>query len=501
MPSRRPAVVVALALPLLPIACSSPRGSLPRIAELYSEAAKKEARNPVIVIHGVLGARLGQRSSGKTVWGAFTSDGFDPNTEEGARAIALPLGPPRSAADYDPEREDVYPAGPLEALELDVFFTVVSVEVYAGIIRTLGAGGYTDNVVVDPFSPAYSEDHFTCFSFFYDWRRDNVQNAIRLGRFIEAKRVEIAHSATAKIAKLRNAGTPAAIAEADELEDWMRRGYRFDVVAHSMGGLLANYYLRYGARDLPADGSPPEITWEGAEQIDRLIMVGTPNFGAMDALQNLVYGFNPSFLLPHFHPALLATMPSLFQLLPRSRHRLFVDEQGATIDFDLFDPAVWERNRWGLLDETGDGFLAWLSPGVEPEQRRAEAKAYQAWCLQRAERFHRALDARPATPCRTRLYLFASGTEDTLTRCRLRQRGGRLQPDFTGADLLGPGDGTVPRYSAVADERGTAVSRTWLDSPVPWSNVTFLADDHIGLTTNPYFSDNTLFLLLETPPP
>lgn len=34
---------------------------------------------------------------------------------------------------------------------------------------------------------------------------------------------------------------------------------KFDLVAHSMGSLVVRYYLRYGAADLPADGSlPPE---------------------------------------------------------------------------------------------------------------------------------------------------------------------------------------------------------------------------------------------------
>ena len=242
---------------MLLVSCSSPRGSLPRIAELYSEAAKREARNPVIVIHGVLGARLAQRSTGKTVWGAFTRDGVDPNSAAGARAIGLPLEPSLSAETYDPEVEDVYAAGPLEALELDVLFSVVSVEVYAGIIRTLGAGGYTDNVVADPLSPAYSEDHYSCFSFFYDWRRDNVENAIRLGHFIEERRAEIASKATERIRLLRAAGTPPELAEADELEAWLGSGYRFDIVAHSMGGLVARYYLRYGTEDLPEDGSDP----------------------------------------------------------------------------------------------------------------------------------------------------------------------------------------------------------------------------------------------------
>ena len=243
------------------------------------------------------------------------------------------------------------------------------------------------------------------------------------------------------------------------------------------------------------------MTWAGAEQVDRLIMVGTPNFGAMDALRNLVNGFSPSFLLPHFHATLLATMPSLYQLLPRSRHGLFLNEAGDVIDLDLFDPEVWEQNRWGLMADGGDEFLDWLAPGLDAEERLAKAKTYQAWCLSRAAQFHAALDARTEKPCRSRLYLFASGTEDTVAGCVLRERDGRLAADFDALAAQRPGDGTVPRFSALADERAGTMSKLWLDSPVQWTNVTFLADDHIGLTTNPYFSDNTLFLLLETMPP
>lgn len=40
-----------------------------------------------------------------------------------------------------------------------------------------------------------------------------------------------------------------------------------------------------------------------------------------------------------------------------------------------------------------------------------------------------------------------------------------------------------------------------LDSSLAWDAVTFLPDDHIGLTQNPVFTDNLLFYLLEQPPP
>ena len=47
---------------------------------------------------------------------------------------------------------------------------------------------------------------------------------------------------------------------------------KFDIIAHSMGGVLARYYLQYGSSDLPLDGSLPEVTWEGSKYIDKMIM-------------------------------------------------------------------------------------------------------------------------------------------------------------------------------------------------------------------------------------
>ena len=63
-----------------------------------------------------------------------------------------------------------------------------------------------------------------------------------------------------------------------------------------------------------------------------------------------------------------------------------------------------------------------------------------------------------------------------------------------------PGDGVVPRYSALMDERtGGDSPHSFLKSPIDWSNTTFLFSDHLGLTTSPVFVDNMLHILLEQP--
>ena len=472
---------------------------MPNIARIYEQSALDETRNPVIVIHGVLGAQLQQRSTGKIVWGAFTSDSIYPDTPEGARAIALPLVPSASAFDYDPDREDVYASGPLDRLELSILYQVLSVNIYADILRSLGVGGYRDQLLRDRLSPRYAEDHYTCFTFFYDWRRDNVENAILLGRFIEEKRREIGITARAKIDRLRASGLEVDLGHAEEIEQWLEAGYNFDIVAHSMGALIARYYLRYGMQDLPEGGSLPELNWAGAEQIDRLVTVASPNFGSMGSMVNLHDGFKPGFLLPHFSSAILGSMPALYQILPRSRHGLIVDESGESVAMDFLDPKLWEDRDWGLLSEAAARDLKWLLPNASsPEQRREFAVSYLRWCLNRARQFHAAIDVTPDSKPRSEIFIFAGDAEQTLVRAKELQNG---KLAFDGKNLFASGDGTVARYSAIADERFGGGYEPWLRSPIPFSNVTFLSDDHIGLTKNPHFTDNMLFLLLEQSPP
>ncbi|MFT6082637.1 MAG: pimeloyl-ACP methyl ester carboxylesterase [Planctomycetota bacterium] len=489
-----------VAIATLASSCSSPRDHVPEIRKLYRNVAQRYTRNPVVVIHGILGARLEDRATKKTVWGAFTSNATDPTTEEGARALALPFADVAAMAMPDLSIAKVFATGPLEAVRLSFLFAVINVGVYADILKTLGVGGYTDSVVLDPASPAYAEDHFTCFTFFYDWRRDCVANAVAFGDYLDEVRKRVDRGARRRIDKLRKDGSPGALAEAIETEHWLADGYRFDVVAHSMGGLLARYYLRYGANPLPQDGSKPAVTWKGADNIDRLVLVGTPSLGSMDAFQNMLCGFSPGgFVLPKFDAAILGTMPAIYQLLPRGED-LVVDENFEPLDVDLFDVQTWDDNQWGLLSPESDQYLRWFLPDVaDAAERRRQARTVVASNLERARRFHRSLDD-PAAGCPAEVRLFAADSERTLARVQLLADGDRLTANFDPDELWAPGDATVTRRCALADLRSSVDGPTWLRSSVDWTSVTFLPDDHIGLTKNPIFADNLLFYLLEQQP-
>lgn len=445
----------------------------PDLAALYETPAREIGadRTPVVVIPGILGSKLADGPSGTSVWGAFTYGAADADTPEGARFVALPMGMGVSLLAL---RDEVIPTEALDRIQVDTLGVIrgIQIEAYAGILRTLGAGKYRDEALARGAVVDYGGLHWTCFQCGYDWRRDISESAATLG-----EQIRIAQE-SARRAQGLDAAAPI----------------RVDVVAHSMGGLVLRYYLRYGEVPLPDDGTVPTLTWAGAEHVRRAVVVGTPNAGSALAIEQLVNGWALAPITPNYRPAVLGTMPAVYQLLPRVRHARVVDAaSGAAVD--LYDPAEWRRYGWGLAGESIDKELSWLLPGVDAESRRRIGYDHLTKCLARAEQLHRALDTPAAPPAGTEIVLFAGDSEPTLDIV-LVDADGSLR---TGRES--PGDGTVTRDSALMDER---VGRTWIPrvrSPIAWSRVQFLSGDHLGMTNDASFVDNLLYLLLEAPGP
>ena len=186
---------------------------------------------------------------------------------------------------------------------------------------------------------------------------------------------------------------------------------KFNIVAHSMG---ARYYLRYGTQDLPADGSLPELTWAGAEYVERVIFIGTPNAGSIDSFKFLVDGVELLPSLPNYDAAILGTMPSVYQLIPRARHRVLFDKAEPEVALDIGDPGLWERPQWGLLDPEKDDTLKILLPQSNTRAERAEiAKDYLVKSLARANQSHRTKDRLAQPPADLSIYLIAGDADPT----------------------------------------------------------------------------------------
>ena len=297
--------------------------------------------------------------------------------------------------------------------------------------------------------------HYTCFQFGYDWRRSLPENARLLGEFIEEKRREVSTE------HARRFGPAAGRAQV-----------KFDIVAHSMGGLLTRYYLRYGKARLPNSDRVPTPTWAGARHVEKVILVATPNAGSIYALSQLHDGLK--YPLVHEYPtAMLGTMPAIYQLLPRGRHRSVVDGNGNYAD--PLDLAFWKQNQLGLLRPEADEDLQKLLPEVPDRSGRlAIARDHLDKCLTEARRFHAALDQPSKPPSNVKLSLFVGDGKKTPQQAT-------FDPDkhtFTFSREEA-GDGTVVRSSALLDERGSAAeNRTVrLDSPIAWHDIDFIPDD------------------------
>ena len=472
---------VCLFLAVLLTACSStPKQSTANLKQIYDRSAQYHLpdRNPVIVIPGILGSRLVDDATGVTVWGAFRKNYADPKTDEGARLIALPL-----TADLDYEHNhhvetSVRSDGVLETLQLDFAGIPISIQAYAGILTSLGAGGYRDESLgleaID-----YGTDHFTCFQFDYDWRQDIPENAARLKAFIDEKRAEVQE-------------------KYEEYYGIKNADVKFDIVGHSMGAILSRYFARYGGADL--DRLPAgQVPWSGADDVERMVLVAPPNAGSLEALDQLVNGFNTGRpVLPFYHEALIGSFPSVYQLLPRARHGALVrdGDKNAPVP-DLLDPQLWQSLKWGLSgeNEKTDEVLAQLLPDVGSTAARREiARKYQSTALNRARLFQTAMDLPARPPEGLELFLVAGDNRDTPAVASVDTSDG----EFSIFEY-GLGDETVTRASALLDERFGENWHPTLVSPITWSSTMFIPGKHRTITGGPVFTDNVLYWLLEEP--
>ena len=435
--------LVALALATLAACGESPRPDLKR---LYRLSSPDILAAPVILIPGAFGTRLRDRVSGEEAWpGPWWRILFSSYPD-----LALGIDP----ASLQPLPSQLESAGIADqALRRDF---------YGPILKTLEQfGGYAR---AQPGTPArQGERRFYVLS--YDWRQDTLRGAVELHRLIEAVR-----------------------------RDYADPGLKVDIVAHSMGGLIARYYLRFGTRDV-LDGEPHQVAMDGTSRVRKLILLGTPNLGSVSSLHAFISG--EPVVVGRIAPHTLASFPSGYQLFPHPLNNWLLDQEGKPRHDELFDPQTWQRMGWSVFDPERAA-----DPDIALRQR------YFAVQLERARRMAWMLSApEPESPIR--YILFGGGCHLTPARLLVEAVNGRetvrLTPSEIAAPRAGlnyeelmaePGDGRVTKPSLLARETLDPGVPQNEDSFLPVAYAFFLCEDHRFLTSNINFQDNLLNALL-----
>jgi pimeloyl-ACP methyl ester carboxylesterase len=190
--------------------------------DVPKQSVAPAVQSAVILVPGYYGTRLVRESDGKVVW------------ISAAQAVAgnLPLTLPVPGLGLD-DAIRLEPDGILE--KVPVIPLLYAVDGYGSMLEALQDYA-KDRAIVVPFS--------------YDWRDDLMASVRKLDAVVQ---------------DLRHAGVTD-----------------IRIVAHSMGGLMTAYYLRYGTQD------PEQAveTWAGAAQLTGVVLIGVQFKGTIIAFRN-----------------------------------------------------------------------------------------------------------------------------------------------------------------------------------------------------------------------
>jgi len=441
----------------LVVAACAPK---PDLARLYESARKKPEQPPVVLIHGVMGSKLRDRQTGKEIWprgiATLVKDDFWP--------VALRIDPET----LKPQADRLEPYA--------ITDQIVGIDFYQSIMRTLEEyGGYHRAKVGVPVR----DNKKRYYVFVYDWRLDMADIARQLADFIDGIRT-----------------------------DYAQPDLKVDIVAHSMGGLVSRYYLRYGRTDV-LEGNDFPVNLEGTRHVRRSVLLATPNLGSAEALKSLAEGRRLGIVpIP---PEVLATMPSLYQLLPHGMLEPLYDPSGKPLDIDIYDGRVWRQKQWSIFDpKTRERILEHFDNEQDGRAYYDLLARFFDATLERARRFQWSLTVK--LPRHSHEFVVMGGdchlTPSHLVvekdpdsgQEKLRAWPSQVENRVKGVDyerlMLEPGDGKVTKSSLLArNTLDPTVARHWyVDFPLDYP--IFLCEKHDRIPGNIFFQDNLLHILL-----
>lgn len=454
---------------------------VPNLEAIFAAAKTQKGKRPVIIIPGIMGSELEDPRTKESAWLSFSNIKGD--------GLSLPISP-----NLAENRDTLVVKGILKSVKISRFLPEISI--YKALINAMeNYGGYKEGNWEDPNADGDgSRDKYYIFA--YDWRLDNVANARLL---------------TERVIKLK--------------EKLNEPDLHFNVIAHSMGGLIIRYAAMYGDKDLPAGDEKAVPNWEGTRHFNKIFMFGTPNEGSMSALQVLIKGYTiQGFSINSLNTESVITSPAIFQLLPHQHTARFYDENLNPLKVDLYNPQTWKEYRWSAY--TNSSFLDKFSGQANAVDKTGKKSIYAdislkdlddyfAAVLNRARHFHEALDADTPVPASVSFFAFGSDCDQTLdgaiilknaktdqwqtifsSRGFQNSKGNAFSREKVKEVLFSPGDMRVTRRSLLAESfspeayQNTPLKKSFLFA------ATLFCDSHEQLPNSRIVLNNFLTALI-----
>ena len=255
-------------------------------------------REPLIFIPGIAGSRLNE-VGGNNIWPALFRD--------------------VSRLTLDPQQQQTNIVVPDVIRSASFLLGTYTEQVYTPLLQELSDEGYREyKVNNDPTRRTTAgcdltqkhddpADNPNLFVFAYDWRKSNADNANLLKDYIGCAQMFYPNT-------------------------------KVNVLAHSMGGLLARRYI---------------IDNPGTHEVNKLITIATPWLGAPKAIHVLETGnFFNQFILDHLFAA---DMKKLVEFFPGA-HETLPGRSYFTLGGRPFGEATWDYDKNGRLDPTYDTY-------------------------------------------------------------------------------------------------------------------------------------------------
>ncbi len=442
--------LLSIFLVTLLTACNT--GYKPDLKRLHSSSIEYQDQPPIIFIPGITGSKLKNLDDQQEIWPRGYWQLLTHNYQELATKIDT------NTLNAITNQQSAY----------SITDRVAGRDFYQNLIDILE--GVANFKKAQAGVPQNNKRHYYLFA--YDWRQDNVKTVRKLDALIQQIK-----------------------------QDYQDPNLKVDIIAHSMGGLISRYYLRYGTEDVLNDNEL-KVNLSGAKNLRRVILLGTPNFGSISAINTMIDGL--PLLFNKIEPETLATMPSMYQLFPHALNQWVINENGEPLKRDQFDVKLWQQFQWSIFN-----------PDIKDRIiKRKGADYYQLLQrffekhLERARRFVWSLTV-PYPKTETKLIAFGGDCHLTPARVLVEEVKGksilRMSPESIKTKManihyeramLEPGDGTVTKASLLA--------RHSLDPAVPRHKYSFfpldysffLCEEHNQLTSNINFQDNLLHVLL-----